>query len=89
MRKDTKAEATDDSAGKTEDQAADVEVTETSGSVVAQDLPTLEDFLERDYRMGEWSGIPNFGCPRCAFRTLQGNAVVAEHYFTAHLSREV
>ena len=72
-----------------EEPTTEVEVTETSGAVVEQELPTLENFLERDYRMGEWNGIPNFGCPRCDFRTLQGNQEVAQHYFDAHLAREV
>lgn len=36
------------------------------------------------YEVGTWAGIPNFGCPLCPFRTLDGTAVVVTHIADVH-----
>jgi hypothetical protein len=50
-------------------------------------LPDVETFLKFDYRIGEWAGRPNYGCPwpGCAVAALNSETV-AEHVFDRHLS---
>lgn len=36
------------------------------------------------YEVGTWAGIPNYGCPLCPFRTLDGAALVVAHLADVH-----
>jgi hypothetical protein len=31
------------------------------------------------YRVGEWSGRPNYGCPWCSYKTIEGSGAVELH----------
>lgn len=41
------------------------------------------------YQAGSWSGIPNFGCPFCPYRTLDGAALVVAHIATDHRTQAI
>lgn len=38
--------------------------------------------------VGSWAGKPNYGCPACQFRTLEGSAAVDEHIHSVHVVGE-
>lgn len=45
------------------------------------------------YQVGTWSGIPNYGCPFCPFRSLatdhSGTAVVVAHIASDHREQAI
>lgn len=41
------------------------------------------------YQVDDWSGIPNFGCPFCEFRTLAGTADVVAHIAFHHREQAI
>lgn len=41
------------------------------------------------YQVGTWSGIANYGCPFCPYRTLEGAALVVAHIATDHREQAI
>lgn len=41
------------------------------------------------YEVGTWTGIPNYGCPFCLFRTLAGTGDVVAHIATDHRNQAI
>ena len=41
------------------------------------------------YRVGDWAGHPNFGCPFCPYRTLEGASHVVAHIASDHREQAI
>ena len=41
------------------------------------------------YQVGTWAGIPNYGCPFCPYRVLEGTAHVVAHIASAHREQAI
>lgn len=41
------------------------------------------------YLAGTWSGIPNYGCPFCPYRTLEGPALIVAHIASDHREQAI
>lgn len=41
------------------------------------------------YEVGTWSGIANYGCPFCPYRTLEGAALVVAHIASDHREQAI
>lgn len=41
------------------------------------------------YQVGEWAGHPNYGCPFCPYRTLEGASHVVAHIATDHREQAI
>jgi len=41
------------------------------------------------YQVGTWSGIPNYGCPFCPVRTLEGTALIVAHIASDHRAQAI
>lgn len=41
------------------------------------------------YEVGTWAGHPNFGCPFCPYRTLDGPAHVVAHIASDHRDQAI
>lgn len=40
------------------------------------------------HRAGQWAGMPNYGCPYCGYRTLDGTASVKDHILRGHPDKD-
>lgn len=41
------------------------------------------------YEVGTWAGQPNFGCPFCPYRTLEGPALIVAHIASDHRQQAI
>lgn len=41
------------------------------------------------YEVGTWSGVPNFGCPFCDYRSLAGTAEIVTHIAFHHRDQAI
>lgn len=60
------------------DETNETELTENSGSVVDTGPP------DEKYLVGKWNDLPNYGCPYCGHKTVNGRVAIEEHIFDDH-----
>lgn len=53
----------------------------------ARNVPPAPD--PETYLAGTWSGIPNYGCPFCPYRTLEGTALIVAHVASDHRQQAI
>jgi hypothetical protein len=58
----------------------------TASSRALDPTPPPTPEYEELYRIGDWAGLPNYGCPFCAFTKVgaDGPAVVEDHVTKVH-----
>jgi hypothetical protein len=52
---------------------------EPESDIPPESPPASNAELEQLYRIGDWHGLPNYGCPHCSFSTVEGAADVHLH----------
>ncbi len=53
----------------------------------ARNAPPVPD--PETYEVGTWAGKPNYGCPFCTFRTLDGAGEVVTHIALLHRAQAI
>lgn len=66
--------------GEALEQAREASLAEREATTAVQAHPSMPNAKRvGNYFVGEWSGLPNYGCPECSYATVAGVDAIEEH----------